>query len=114
MKRRAIHYILAASFAVITGLFVSTDQRDTGVVILPPAIAISETIAPCGMPIDLRGYLGWPFASFGSLDDQSCEGNSAMIYEIMYPSGILANASVGLIVYFGINKTINYVRKRSQ
>ncbi|NCU30239.1 hypothetical protein EOM57_00365 [Candidatus Saccharibacteria bacterium] len=114
MKRQATYYIIAAFLSVIAGTFIFTDKSDGTIIVLPPEILISKSYTCDYVGHDTKGYLGWPFASIASMDNQSCGGNSAVIYEIIYPLGVLANSFLGLIVYFVIKRIMKHLNVRSQ
>ena len=104
-----IKAVLFGLASVVGLLFV--DAASTVRPLSGPQTAIHKSYPSCGQPHDTEAFLGWPFTVLGSIDDQSCEGNSAIIYEQFYPLGFALNALLGAGVYILSVKIIKSINK---
>lgn len=87
-----------------------SNTNPSPVTILGEPIIISREFQ-CDYARDAKGYIGWPFVTLASLDDQSCGGNSAMIYERLYPLGVVVNAMVSISTIYGLQKLLSLRRE---
>lgn len=118
MKNRVILGVILTAVVLSISIFthVLPDKASIMPIVVPPEVFIGKNYDSCNIPLasTTGGYLGWPFAILASLDNEACGGNSAIIYERIYPIGILITVVSGGILGYFISLALDNVRRQNR
>jgi hypothetical protein len=105
--------VVMAILLTASSLLVFNSQSDNSFreAYMKPVVLVSTDYTDCGLPGDRKGFIGWPLVILGSLDEQSCGGNSAMLYERFYPVGLASNLILYACLTYGAIKIYERVRR---